>query len=62
MRERVELLRGSLSTGPVTAPGGARLWEVDAVLPDPGEEGGQPQDPRQLQQAGTVPDQGRRDV
>ncbi|MFF8286105.1 sensor histidine kinase [Streptomyces albus] len=62
MRERVELLRGSLSTGPVTAPGGARLWEVDAVLPDPGEEGGQPQGPRQLQQAGTVPDQGRRDV
>ncbi|MFG3253045.1 sensor histidine kinase [Streptomyces sp. NPDC048172] len=33
MRERVELLRGELTTGPATADDGAKIWEVRAVLP-----------------------------
>ncbi|GAA2071218.1 histidine kinase [Streptomyces albiaxialis] len=33
MRERVELLRGTLTTGPATAADGAKIWEVRAVLP-----------------------------
>ncbi|NGO67407.1 sensor histidine kinase [Streptomyces boncukensis] len=33
MRERVELLRGELTAGPVTGAHGGKVWEVCAVLP-----------------------------
>lgn len=33
MRERVDLLHGQLSAGPVTAPDGTKIWEVRAALP-----------------------------
>ncbi len=33
MRERVELLGGTLNTGPAAGPGGGAVWEVRAVLP-----------------------------
>ena len=33
MRERAELLGGTLRAGPVDAPLGAKVWEVRAELP-----------------------------
>ncbi|OEV05711.1 sensor histidine kinase [Streptomyces oceani] len=33
MRERVELLHGTLETGPVSTDAGGKVWEVRAVLP-----------------------------
>ncbi|MFE9403634.1 sensor histidine kinase [Streptomyces sp. NPDC006530] len=33
MRERTELLDGTFTAGPVTAPDGSRMWRVEAQLP-----------------------------
>ncbi|MBO8192057.1 two-component sensor histidine kinase [Streptomyces oryzae] len=42
MRERVELLEGELTAGPVTGADGVRVWQVYAVLPAPHETGAVP--------------------
>ncbi|WP_369200227.1 sensor histidine kinase [Streptomyces sp. PU-14G] len=42
MRERVELLDGTLTAGPSTASGSRRVWDVHAVLPAQEETGRTP--------------------